>query len=126
MVGRPPGDPKVVGRHSQRFGSDRETLPKVWKWSGDSFCGQVVVERPSRRSGSGRESLPEVQKCRETLPEVRKCRENLPEVRKWSGDPFCGQLVVERPSRRSGSGRETLSKVRNLARDTPGGPEPVG
>ena len=55
-------------------------------------------------------------------PEVRKSSENLLEVRKWSGDPpegtevvgepLGGPEVVERHSRISVSGRETLRKDR--------------
>ena len=60
----------MVGRHSRRFGSGQETLPKVrkwsetlpkvqkwsetlpkvWKWSGDPPGSPEVVGRPSRRS----------------------------------------------------------------------------
>ena len=69
-------------------------------------------------------------------------QDTVPKVRKWSG----GSVVVDRPSRRSGSGRETprrsrsvgglsrksrsgrgtLSKVWKRSGDTSGGPEVVG
>ena len=51
-------------------GSGRETLPEVWKWSGDHPGSVEMVGRPSRRSRSGRETLPEVWKWSETIPEV--------------------------------------------------------
>ena len=51
---------------------------------------------------------------------------DLQEVWNWSGDSHGRSEVVSRPSRRSGSGRETLSKIRNWSGDTPGGPEVVG
>ena len=44
-------------------------------------------------------------------------REALPDVRKWSEDlPECPK-VIRRPSRISGSGRETLSDVRQVLAD---------
>ena len=90
------------------------------------------MERPSRRSGTGLETLPDVQNGRETIPNKGKWPETLldvrqwlytpPEVRNWLGDPLkCpqkvgdssgGMEVVKRPSRRSGSGQETLPDVR--------------
>ena len=33
LVGRSLKGPEVVGRHSRRFASGRETLPEVQKWS---------------------------------------------------------------------------------------------
>ena len=63
----------------------------VRKWSGDSPEGPEVI---GRFVGS---------------------RETIPEVWKWSGDPPSGLKVVERPSRRSRSGRGTLPKVRKLS-----------
>ena len=81
----------MVGRSSRRSRSGRETLLEVQKWSGDPFCGQVVVGRhhrgsevvgrPSQRSGSGQETIPEIQKR--------------------SGDPPRSPEVVGRPFRRS-------------------------
>ena len=50
-----------------------------------------MVGCPFRRSGCGRETLPE--------------------VRKWLGNPLGSPEVVEGLSRRSGSGRKTLSDV---------------
>ena len=52
-------------------------------------------------------------------------------VRKWSasrrtGDPLGGLEVVGRPSRRSGSGQETLPEVRKWSGDPPGGSKVVG
>ena len=46
-------------------------------------------------------------------------------VRKWSGDPTACPEVVGRPSRRSGSGRETLPQVQKWSGDSPDGPEVV-
>ena len=71
-----------------------------------------MVGRTTRRSRSGRETLPEVRKCRENLPEVRQCQETLSKVRKWLGDHPGGPEVDGRPSRMSGSARETLSVFR--------------
>ena len=47
-----------------------ESIPEVWKWSGDLSVDPQVVGRPSRRSGNGRETIPEVQKWSETIPAV--------------------------------------------------------
>ena len=54
MVGRPPGFPGVVVRHSRMSGSGREALPDVWGWSGDHAGCPGVVMSPSQMSGSGR------------------------------------------------------------------------
>ena len=40
--------------------------------------------------------------------------QTLSEDQKWSGDPLGGAEVVGIPSRRSGSGRETLPEVQKL------------
>ena len=61
-------------------GSDREALPDVREWSGDSpgCLGEVGI--PSLMSGSGRE----------TLPDVGEWSERPPGVREWSrGPPRC-------------------------------------
>ena len=69
VVGVPPGDPEVVGRPSRRYGSGRETLEEVRKWSRGHPGGQTLVGRPLLRSGSGRETLPKVRKWSVGLPE---------------------------------------------------------
>ena len=71
-------------------GTGQETLPEVWKWSGDPPGGPEVVERPSRRYASGWEALLEVWK--------------------FSVDRPGGPEQVERPSGRSRSGIETLPR----------------
>ena len=82
-----------------------------------------MVGRPSRMSGSGletrldfREGLPNIREVlpniREVHPEVREWSEALPDVRECSGVPPGCPGVVGRPSRMSGSGRETLLDVR--------------
>ena len=40
----PPTGVDLVGRPYRRYGSGRETLPEVWKWSGDPPGGLEVVE----------------------------------------------------------------------------------
>ena len=80
---------------------------------GDHPGGSEVIGRPSQRSGTGWE----------TILEVRKWLETIPEVWNWSGDPPEDVELVgrhsrrsgssRRPSRRSGTGWETLMEVRN-------------
>ena len=53
-----------------------------------------MVGRPTLRSGSGREALLQVESGQETLPEVQE----------WSRGPPLDPGVVERASRRFGSG----------------------
>ena len=55
-------------RTSRQYGSGRETLPEVRKWSGDPIEGPEVVGRPSRRSRSGRVTISEVQKWSGDIP----------------------------------------------------------
>ena len=62
MVGDPPEGVELVGRPSRRSGSGLETLPLIYKWSGDSIGGLEVVGRPFRRFGSGMETVLEVRK----------------------------------------------------------------
>ena len=72
MVRDHPRGEELVGRPSQRSGSSRETLPEVWKWSGDPPGGPEVVRdhpegeklvgRPTQWYGSGRKTLPAVRK----------------------------------------------------------------
>ena len=50
----------MVGRHSGRSESGRETFWEFRKWSGDLPTGPDVVGRPSGRSGIDRETLREV------------------------------------------------------------------
>ena len=87
LVGDHPGGVKLVGRPSRRSATGWEIIP-----------GFKSGRRPSRRFRSGRE----------TIPKVRKLSETIPEVWNWSGDHFGGSELVWRPSRRSGSVRETL------------------
>ena len=97
MVGKPC---RMFGSPYQIFGSDRESLPDVWKWSEDPRgCPGVVwrpsrmlewsgcppgcsgvVGRPSQMSGSGRETLPDVPEWWEALLDVREW---------WGGPPGC-------------------------------------
>ena len=81
----------MVWRASRRSGTIQETLPKVWKWSGDPPGGSGIVGRPSWRSGTGQE----------THPEVRYWSGDPPEVQDWSGDAPRGLEVVRRLSRRT-------------------------
>ena len=72
-----------------------------------------MVGRLYRWFGSGRE----------TLPEVKNRSVDLPGGPKWSGDPPRVVEVGRRPSQRSGSGWETLPKIRKWSGDPPGGAE---
>ena len=111
----------MVGRPTQWCGSGRETLPKVRKWLEDSSGGpQVVgdpprsvevVRRPCQRFGSGRQTLPEVPNWSVTLPGPRKWSGDPHGSPEEVGDPPEGVEVVGRPSRRSGSGCETLPEI---------------
>ena len=107
-VRRPPRCPGVVGRTYQMYESGREALPNVREWSGCPPRCPGVVGMPSQMSGSGREALPVI-RLRSGGPTVSgSCWEALPNVLEWSrGPPRC-QGVVRRPSRMSGSVRETL------------------
>ena len=72
MVGRPSWRSKSSWRPSRRCGTGQETIPedrkgsetipKVWKWSGDPPGGPELVGRSYRRSTSDWETLLEVQK----------------------------------------------------------------
>ena len=85
----------VVGILSRRSGSGHNVLQEVRDWLGGRPGGTGVI-------GSGGETLPQVREWSETHPQVREC----------SGDPPAGPGVVSRLSRRSGSSREALPKVR--------------
>ena len=78
----------MAGRYSRMSGSARDALPDV--------RGEVGM--PSRKIGSGLEALLDV-------------REALPDVWEWSRDPPGCPVVVGRPLRMSGRGKETLSDV---------------
>ena len=91
----------MVERPSRWSGSGRETLPEVWKWSGEPHEGSEVVRTHSQ--------CPEVVESH--FRRRGSVRETLPDVRKWTGDPLEGLEVVGRPSRRSKIGRETLFVV---------------
>ena len=75
-----------------------------------------MVKRPSWRSRSDRESL----------PEVRECQKAILKAWEWTGGPPRGPGVVERSSRRFGSGWEALSEVRERSGGPPKGPGVVG
>ena len=138
VVGGPSKCPGVVGSLSHMTGGGREALPVDWEWSeGPPGC-LGVVGRPSRMSGSGRESLQEVWEALqmsgsglETLPNVSEGWKSLLDVRLLSGGPPGCQgvvgrpshmplrggrpsrmLVFRRPSRMSGSGRDSPPEVR--------------
>ena len=126
-----------VGRPSQKSGSGREALPEVREWSRHPPGGPGVFGRPSRKSGSGREATPEVRlahpkvhslpfvhsrttvKVSRPIPDLRVCSRVPPEVREWSRGPLVGPVVVEKPSRRSGSGWEALPEVREWSEGPP-------
>ena len=74
--------------------------------------GLELVRSPFQRSRTARETLPTSGTAWETLPEFRKWSEALPQVQNCSGDPPGHSELLGRPSRRSGTGRETLPKVR--------------
>ena len=101
----------MVRRPFGMFGSSRETLREVRKWSGDPPRGLEVVGRPFKRS----EVVGRPSKWSEVVgrPYERSGsgRETLQEVWKLSVDPTGRPEVVKRPSRRSGSGVETLREV---------------
>ena len=56
----PQGGLKRVGGPSERFGTGRGTLRKIWYGLGDPRGGPGWVEGPSWRSGTGRGTLGEV------------------------------------------------------------------
>ena len=101
----------MVGRPYWRAGSGREALLEDQEWLRGPLGGLGVVGRLFQRARSGWEALPE---SREALSKGRKAlldgREALLEGRDWSGVPSGGLGVVEKPSRRAGSGREAHSK----------------
>ena len=82
-------------------GSGREALSDVKEWSIAPPGRLRVVGSPSRMSRSGRESLPVVWKWLEGPP---GCMEVV-------GSPSGCLGLVERLSRMSGSGQETLQDV---------------
>ena len=82
---------RIVGRSSRKFGSGRESLLDVREWLGSTHGCPGEVKRPTRMSGRGQEAH----------PNVREWSKAFPDVREWSG-------IVGRPSRKFGSGRETL------------------
>ena len=100
MVGRPSRRPEVVGRPSRRFGSNRETIPEVRKWSGDHPGGPEVVGDPPEGSEV-------VRRPSRRLEVVGDSPEGLELVE----SPFRGVELVGRPTRRSGTGRETLPEI---------------
>ena len=79
--------PRISGRPSRLYGSDRETLPNV------------------------REALPEVRKSRKTPWMSGSSLETLPDVREWSGYPSECPGVVWRHCRMSSSGQEAIPDV---------------
>ena len=108
---------RMFGSPYRIFGSDREALQDVRKWSEDP-CGcpgvvwrpfrmlewlgcppgsPGVLGRPSQMSGSGREILPDVPEWWEALLDVRQLSR--------------GPRMSGRPSRLSGSHRETIPDV---------------
>ena len=123
---------RISGRPSRLSGSGREALPDVQKWSGGPPGCPGVVGWPSQMFESGRMTIPNVREWSEALPdvrvwsgvpsgcpevvgglpEVREWSSVLPNVREWSGGPPKSPGVFGCPSRMSGSGRETLSDVR--------------
>ena len=119
VVGDPPGRVELVWRPSWRSGTGLETLPKVRKWSGDPTGSVELVGRPFCRSGTGRETLPETGSGRRPSWMCETGLETLLVVRNWTRDPPGSPELVGRPSRRFGSGRESLTEVRILSGDTP-------
>ena len=105
--------------------SGREALQDVWEWSrgpqirersGGPLVRPVVVEMPSRISSS----------VRAAHPDFREWSSGLPNFREWSGGPPKYLGVVDRPSKRSGSGREALPEDREWSGGPPGCPVVVG
>ena len=142
VVGGPTGCLGVVWRHSRMFlrsgrsfqmsgsyrkasrmsESGREALLDVWEWSGGPPGCSKVVGRPSRKSGSGREALLDVRKLSGGVTDVQEWSGGPPECLGVDGRPCrvsgCGGRTpqmsgsVREANLMSGSGRETLSEVR--------------
>ena len=122
VVGKPSRRSEVVGRPSRRSGSGLESHTEVREGTGGPPEGPGGDERPSCRSGSVREALREGREWSKDIAGgsivVSNIQEAILEVWEWSGIPTKGPAVVgsppggpgvvERHSRRSGSGREAL------------------
>ena len=112
MSGRPRGCPGVVGIPPRMSRSVRKTLPDVQKayWM----------------SGSSRKAIRNVREWLEGPPgRPEDVQEALSYIREWSGGSLRNPVAVERPSRMSGSGRETLSDVREALSVSGSCPEPL-
>ena len=100
---------QMSGSHYQIFGSDRESLPDVWKWSEDPRGCPEVVWRPSRMlEWSGRPpGCPGVvgRPSWMSLSSGRPCwmSGSCREASGCPGVPPCCPGVIERSSRMSGS-----------------------
>ena len=73
-------------------------------------------------SGIGWDALLDIRSRLETLPNVWEWWEALPDFCKWSRDPSGFLVVVGRPFRMSGSGREAFADFREWSGDPPGCP----
>ena len=121
------------GRLSWMSGSGQEALPDVREWSGGHLGCPRVVGRPSLMSGSGRESNLNVQKwtggppgCPGVVERHCQMSGSVGKPSRMSGRTAGSAGVFRRPSRMSGSGRDTLSDVREWSVGPPGCPEVVG
>ena len=90
--------------------SDWEALSKFREWSGVPLACPGMVGRTSQLSGSGHEDLRMSGVVVRTSWISRSSQEGLPDVRECSGGPP-DVRVFGRPSRMSGSGRETIPVV---------------
>ena len=121
--GTPSGRPVVFDWPSRMSGSGREAFPDVREWSGGPLGCSEVVERPSRISGVAWRPSQNSGSGRQTLPDVRvwtKCAPgSLGGGKRLSGcpgvvqSPYVCPGEFGRPSRMSGSGRETLPDIRS-------------
>ena len=107
-----------------------KVLSGIRDWSGDQPRGLGRVGRFFVKSETGREVQWRVQKGLGDPPRGLGLAEGPPKVRNGSGDPLevrdgfwdiqGGSGRVGGPSRRFGTGREILRKVRSVSRGLPG------
>ena len=87
----------MVGRPSQRVGSDQEALREVREYSVGPPEGSGLAKSPARRVGR-------------TSRRAGSGREAIPDGTEWLRGILGGLLMVAKQSQRAGSGREALPK----------------
>ena len=108
----PPNCSGVVGWPFRMSGSGRETLPDVRECSEGPLHCPRVVGRLSQKSGRGWEAHTDVREWTGDPGDDREWWEALTDFREWSGCPPGCLEVVERLSRMTVIGRESLPDVR--------------